>query len=226
LLLGGRSGRAQQASRWGNKARQDGGQTATYRQIQNYTREKYGYLPRTCWIAHSKELSGVGVGRAPDRKGKARTLAWPAAKLPDLQEAFDYFGMLEFEPSEIRAIRVAERELSQFETHHVEELADALALLSISVDVLQAPQRGCPTGEAKCAPPPSDVAYLRIEEPPAVAYSMRRPTEDWWFAPTSGFRKSAQDTDTKLMGKVLRAINDLCRKPMELRGDTAVLIPT
>ena len=32
---------------------------ATYKQIQEYVRDKYGYSPKTCWIAHMKDVCGL-----------------------------------------------------------------------------------------------------------------------------------------------------------------------
>ena len=34
---------------------------ATYKEIQGYVKETYGFLPKTCWIAHMKELCGIPV---------------------------------------------------------------------------------------------------------------------------------------------------------------------
>lgn len=28
---------------------------ATYKQIQEYIKQKHGYIPKSCWIAHMKE---------------------------------------------------------------------------------------------------------------------------------------------------------------------------
>ena len=40
---------------------------ATYKEIQGYVKETYGFLPKTCWIAHMKELCGIPVKNAPNR---------------------------------------------------------------------------------------------------------------------------------------------------------------
>lgn len=44
---------------------------ATHAEIQDYVKSKYRYTPKTCWIAHMKELTGQEVGRAPNRQGAA-----------------------------------------------------------------------------------------------------------------------------------------------------------
>jgi hypothetical protein len=37
---------------------------ATYEQIQDYVRKKYGFIPKTCWIAHVKEMCGLQMRKA------------------------------------------------------------------------------------------------------------------------------------------------------------------
>ena len=32
---------------------------STYRRIQEYVKRQYGFTPKTCWIAHVKELCGL-----------------------------------------------------------------------------------------------------------------------------------------------------------------------
>ena len=68
---------------------------ATYKQIQGYVKHKYGYTPKTCWIAHAKELSGLLVKRSHRRSGE-RVYPCPADKLGDIQDAFRYFRMMEW----------------------------------------------------------------------------------------------------------------------------------
>ena len=45
---------------------------ATYRQIQLKTREMSGFVPKTCWIAHVKELCGLPLRQAPNRTDAAQ----------------------------------------------------------------------------------------------------------------------------------------------------------
>lgn len=47
-------------------------QLATYRQIQLKTREMSGFVPKTCWIAHVKELCGLSLRQAPNRINAAQ----------------------------------------------------------------------------------------------------------------------------------------------------------
>ena len=66
---------------------------ATYKEIQAYVKKEFGYTPKTCWIAHAKELSGLPVKRSHRRSGE-RVYPCPEEKLRDIQEAFRHFGMM------------------------------------------------------------------------------------------------------------------------------------
>ncbi len=54
---------------------------ATYRQIREYVSEQYGYVPKTCWIAHVKELNGSPSSRLRIEGELERIHAPPASKL-------------------------------------------------------------------------------------------------------------------------------------------------
>jgi hypothetical protein len=66
---------------------------ATNKQIQIWVHNEYGYQPKTCWIAHCKELSGLPVKRSHRRSGE-KVYPCPEGKLGDFQYAFQHFGML------------------------------------------------------------------------------------------------------------------------------------
>ena len=67
---------------------------ATYKEIQGYVKETYGFLPKTCWIAHTKELCGIPVKNAPNRISPShREKTCPPEKMPYVKEAFRHFGM-------------------------------------------------------------------------------------------------------------------------------------
>ncbi|NHN35628.1 hypothetical protein [Paenibacillus agricola] len=38
---------------------------ATYKQIQDYVKQQYGYIPKSCWIAHMKEVNGLNPKMSP-----------------------------------------------------------------------------------------------------------------------------------------------------------------
>jgi len=68
---------------------------ANYKQIQEYIRDTYGYLPKTCWIAHMKEVCGLHPRMAPNRYSiSKRTNPCPADKQTDIRKAFVHFHMI------------------------------------------------------------------------------------------------------------------------------------
>lgn len=66
-----------------------------YERIQEHAKSKYGFKPKTCWIAHAKELCGIPVDKAWNRQGEERKDPCPENKFPAIKEAFEYFGLLE-----------------------------------------------------------------------------------------------------------------------------------
>ena len=56
---------------------ESGGEMATYKQIQDYVKENNGYVPKTCWIAHVKELCGLNPQVAVNRHSTNRTILCP-----------------------------------------------------------------------------------------------------------------------------------------------------
>ena len=68
---------------------------ATYEQIRDFIKNKYGISVKPCWIAHMKELCGLKVRVAHNRIDKTkRKYPCPEAKRPMIEEAFKHFGML------------------------------------------------------------------------------------------------------------------------------------
>lgn len=68
---------------------------ATYKEIRGWVKNKYGYQPRTCWIADVKEQCGLRVRRAWNRKSNKRMVPCPKQKVKDIKVAFRHFGMIE-----------------------------------------------------------------------------------------------------------------------------------
>jgi len=68
--------------------------TATYKQIQAWVKSEHRFVPKTCWIAHCKELNGLPLGRAPNRQGLRRVEPCPPAKRHAIEDALRHFGML------------------------------------------------------------------------------------------------------------------------------------
>ena len=56
--------------------------------------EKHGYRVKSGWIAHAKEVYGIPVKKAGNRKGKERLWRCPKKNLPLIKEAFEHFDMI------------------------------------------------------------------------------------------------------------------------------------
>ena len=68
---------------------------ATYKEIQNYVKRTYGFLPKTCWIAHVKELCGVPVKVAHNRYSPdIREKPCPLEKMEPIKAAFQHFKII------------------------------------------------------------------------------------------------------------------------------------
>lgn len=67
---------------------------ATYEQIQKWVKENYGFYPKTCWIAHVKEISGLPVQPSSRHRGKERANPCPPNNVEPIQIALQHFGML------------------------------------------------------------------------------------------------------------------------------------
>jgi hypothetical protein len=67
---------------------------ATYKKIQNYVKQRYGYTPETCWIAHVKQMSGLRMRKAPNRMGTERVKPCPPEKVESIRAALRHFGMI------------------------------------------------------------------------------------------------------------------------------------
>ena len=67
----------------------------TYKLIQEYVRLKYGFIPKTCWIAHVKELCGILIKKSHNRKlTDKREQLCPPEKIDAIKDAFIYFNMI------------------------------------------------------------------------------------------------------------------------------------
>lgn len=65
---------------------------ATYKEIQKWVQKKYGWQPKTCWIAHCKELKGLPTGSAWNRNGPGKNPC-PQEKQEPIFCAFRHFKM-------------------------------------------------------------------------------------------------------------------------------------
>jgi len=67
---------------------------ATYKQIQEWVKKKYGFTPKTCWIADVKEQCGLKVRKTWNRQGKQRLVPCPQDKIKPIKKALHHFKML------------------------------------------------------------------------------------------------------------------------------------
>jgi len=68
---------------------------ATYKQIQEYVRETHGYVPKTCWIAHMKEICGLNPQVARNRRSATnRMYPCPPHRQDDLRKTLAHFKLI------------------------------------------------------------------------------------------------------------------------------------
>ena len=68
---------------------------ATYRDIQEDVRRRYGRAIKTCWIAHVKELNGLDLRPAPNRLSAAKRVnPCPPEVRPLIEDSMRRLGML------------------------------------------------------------------------------------------------------------------------------------
>jgi len=67
---------------------------ATYNEIQKFVKERYGFTPKSCWIADAKEKAGLKVLRAWNRVSDERKNPCPPQKLSSLMDAFRHYKMI------------------------------------------------------------------------------------------------------------------------------------
>ena len=68
---------------------------ATYPQIDAEVRRRFGYAPKSCWIAHVKDHHGLTTRIAPNRKDPIkRENPCPPEKWADIEAVIRSFGMI------------------------------------------------------------------------------------------------------------------------------------
>ena len=65
----------------------------TYGQIRQDVWRHSGFDAKTCWIAHVKELNGLPVRHASNRRGLGRPVPCPDDKRPAIESAMRRLGM-------------------------------------------------------------------------------------------------------------------------------------
>lgn len=71
------------------------GLMATYDQTRQDVWRHSGFDPKTCWIAHVKELHGLPVRRASNRRGSAREVPCPDDKKAESRDR-EWHGVVPF----------------------------------------------------------------------------------------------------------------------------------
>ncbi len=67
---------------------------ATYQEIQKYIKENYGYVAKSCWIAHMKEKCGFKPNMSPNRLSSlSRKYPCPEEKQEHIKVSFRHFKM-------------------------------------------------------------------------------------------------------------------------------------
>ena len=69
---------------------------ATYSDISSWVKERYGWTPNACWIAHCKELNGLRLRSTANRQSAERLVQCPPSKRGAIEEAFRQFRMLNY----------------------------------------------------------------------------------------------------------------------------------
>ena len=68
---------------------------ATYAEIQELVKANHGFTPKTCWIAHVKDLCGLNPRIAPNRiSQESRMNPCPDDKIEAIREALKFFKMI------------------------------------------------------------------------------------------------------------------------------------
>lgn len=73
---------------------------ASYDEIKDYVFDKYGFIPKSCWIADIKEECGLPVRVSPQRKATekcSRSYPCPQKKREPIKEALRHFKMIDEE---------------------------------------------------------------------------------------------------------------------------------
>jgi len=67
---------------------------ATYSQIKAFVKETAGFVPKTDWIAHVKELHGLRLQRTRNEPRTNRLEPCPPSKRKAIEDALRQFGFL------------------------------------------------------------------------------------------------------------------------------------
>jgi hypothetical protein len=72
-----------------------GQEMATYAEIQKFVQRRHGFIPKTGWIVHVKEVHGVSTLRGANRARRDREIEpCPPEKREAIEEALRHFGVI------------------------------------------------------------------------------------------------------------------------------------
>ena len=75
------------------------------KEIQQYCKTRFNITAKNTYIAHVKELSGIPISKANNRKGEKRLWPCPIKLQPLIKMAFIELGLLEGDPiKEIKTV--------------------------------------------------------------------------------------------------------------------------
>ena len=66
---------------------------ATYKEIQTWVKQNYGFVPETCWTADVKSQTVSLTRKAPNHRGTERAKPCPLEKVKAIQRELRHFGM-------------------------------------------------------------------------------------------------------------------------------------
>ena len=68
---------------------------ATYKEIQAYIKKQNGFVVKSCWIAHIKDICGLSPKISPNRRDvNVRQIPCPDEKIEIIKAAFRHFKMI------------------------------------------------------------------------------------------------------------------------------------
>jgi len=69
--------------------------TPTYKEIQHWVKENYGFTVKTCWIAHVKEICDLNPRKAANRLDPSkRANPCPPSKIEPIKQALVVLGLI------------------------------------------------------------------------------------------------------------------------------------
>ena len=66
----------------------------TYVDVQKCVKAQFGFVPKTCWIAHVKELNGLNTRRAQNRGSGSRKYPCPTDKRIAIEKCLRHLGVI------------------------------------------------------------------------------------------------------------------------------------